>query len=109
MGNTPNQAPAHPLTSGNKSKINLSRKLGLVPGEPAQCCRLLHCHGPVVHFNPASSLETAQRGVDALPGASDLMRELFLAQIKPDDAIVTPCLAEQHLRDAARQVQEDQV
>src|SRR5712692_10483668 len=60
----------------------------LVPGELAQCCRLRHCHGPVVHLNPAAPLETAQRGVDALPGTPHLMRELFLAQLKPDDAVV---------------------
>jgi predicted ATPase/class 3 adenylate cyclase len=41
-----------------------------------------------VHLNPAAPLETAQRGVDALPGTSHLMRELFLAQLKPDDAVV---------------------
>ena len=58
---------------------------------------------------PASSFETTQRGVHALPGASDLMRELLLAQTQSDGALVIAGLAEQDLRNSAWQVQEDQV
>src|SRR2546430_2646283 len=58
---------------------------------------------------PASSFETTQRGVHVLPAASDLMRELLLAQPQPDGAVVTPGLAEQDLRNSAWQVQEDQI
>lgn len=62
-----------------------------------------------MHLNPSPSLETAQRGIDTLPGAAHLMRELFLADLGPDDAIVAPRLAEQHLRDTTREVQEDEI
>jgi len=62
-----------------------------------------------MHLNPSSSLEAAQRGVDALPGASGLMRELLLADLRPDDAVLSPGLAEQHFGDAAWEVQEDEV
>src|SRR6266568_1985731 len=77
----------------------------LMTGEVPQCCRLLDGYGPVVHLNPSPSLEGAQRGIDALPGASDLMREFFLGQIKLDDAVLTWGLGEQHLGDAAGQVE----
>src|SRR5690348_16831358 len=79
----------------------------LVPSESAQRLRLSHRHGPAAGLNPASSLETAQRGIDALPGAPDLTCEVFLAQSQLYDPVVTPGLAEQHLRDASRQVQEN--
>ena len=62
-----------------------------------------------MHLNPSSSLEATQRGVDALPGAFDLMRELLLAHLRPDGAVFSAGLVEQYLRDAAWEVQEDEV
>src|SRR5436190_24210174 len=58
---------------------------------------------------PAPPFETTQRGVHALPSASDLMRDLLLAQAQLDGAVVTPGLAEQDLGNTAWQVQEDPV
>src|SRR5580693_422808 len=78
-------------------------------GEPAQGRRLRHRDGPVVYLDPAAPLETAQRGVDALPGAADLMRQFLLAQLQPNGAILAAGLAEQHLRHSARKIKEDQV
>src|SRR5712692_3119638 len=93
----PSACPTARWPSVTRPTRLLSACRHLLPGEPAECCRLRHCHGPVAHLNPAASLETAQRGVDALPGASGLMRELLLAQIEPDDAVVASGLVEQHL------------
>ncbi len=62
-----------------------------------------------MRLNPSSSFETTQHGVDALPGACRLMRELLLAQGSPDDAVAAPRLVQQNLRDTAGEVQENQV
>src|SRR6516225_7535224 len=70
-----------------------------VAGEPGEGHRLPHGHRPVTHLDPAAPFETAQRGVDALPAASGLTRELLLAHPGAEHAVVAPGLAEQHLRD----------
>ncbi len=77
--------------------------------ESAQRRRLPHDHGPIVSLEPAAPMEAAHRGVDALPRGPDLMRKFLLAQLDPNDAVVIWCLAGQHLRDATRKIQEDQV
>jgi NTE family protein len=101
-----------PRDTGQAKQLLLSRKAAaspLVAGELAQRCCLLHRHGLVTHLNPAASLEPAQRGVDALPGPSDLMRELLLRHSRPDHPVLPPGLAEQHLGHTPGQVQEHQV
>lgn len=45
-------------------------------------------HDPVLYVYPSSPFESAQRGVDALPGASSLVRKFRLAHRQPDHAIV---------------------
>src|SRR5205823_11013857 len=77
--------------------------------EAAQGWGLLNGHDPVMYLDPSPPLKTAERGVDALPGAPCLMREFLLAQGGPDDAVAAPGQAEQDLSDAAGQIQEDQV
>lgn len=80
-----------------------------VTGKSAQGRCLLHRYDLVAYLNPATSLKPAQRGVDALPGTSNPVREFFLLHLLADYAMIVPRLAEQHLRDTARQVQEYQV
>ena len=63
----------------------------------------------MAHLNPAASFKPAQRGVDALPGTSNPVREFLLRHLVADNAVLVPRLAKQHLRDTARQVQEYQV
>src|SRR5262249_59196621 len=78
--------------------LSAGRQLPAVAREPAERCRLLHGHRPVMHLDPAAPFEAAQRGVDALPAAPGLPRELLLAHPGPDDAVLAPRLVEQHLR-----------
>ena len=73
-----------------------------VTGKSAQGRCLLHRYGLVAHLNPAASFKPAQRGVDALPGTSNPVREFFLRHLLADYAIIVPGLAKQHLRDTAR-------
>ena len=76
-----------------------------VTGKSAQGRRLLHRYNLVAYLNPAASLKPAQRGVDALPGTSNPVREFFLRHFLADHAMIVPGLAEQHLRDTAHVIE----
>src|SRR5487761_1262439 len=83
------------LTTASRAGRYRSAGRRIRAGEAAQRVRLLQHDGPVAHLDPAAPLETAERRVDALPGAPGLMRQFLLAHPGPDDAVVAPGLAEQ--------------